>query len=158
MAQKTVQIENERQLRYTAEIVDGNTVRTVAVPQETEQRQLRRNLAAETRERTLRMNMRYVLFLTAAAVATVTICIFYLKLQAVSTQMQKQTIRLQTQLKDIRMENDTVYSEILSGVDLEHVKEVAMNELGMTYPSENQIIAYDAAPGDYVRQFEEIPD
>jgi len=101
--------------------------------------------------------MRYVLFLTAAAVLSVAVCINYLKLQAKSTQLQKQTVSLQTQLKDIEMENDTIYNEIVSGVDLNQVKEVAMDRLGMDYPAEDQIVEYDEASGDYVKQYEEIP-
>jgi len=153
-ARKRKRIESEYSVRYT-EIVDGNTVRVSAAPAQADprrQEQLQRN-----RERMRSMNMRYVLFLTAAAVLSVAVCINYLKLQAKSTQLQKQTVSLQTQLKDIEMENDTIYNEIVSGVDLNQVKEVAMDRLGMDYPTEDQIVEYNEASGDYVKQYEEIP-
>lgn len=159
MAQsKAVQIESKRQVRYTAEVVDGNTVRVTAASPQIRERELRRTQVEQNRRRARSMNLSYVLFLTVAAVAVVMICIFYLKLQATSTQLQKRTVSLQTQLKNLQIENDIVYNEIISGVDLEQVREVATEQLGMTYPSQTQITLYDAASSDYVKQYEEIPD
>ena len=160
MAQsRTVRIETKKPVRYTTEVV-GNTVRVAQEAPKTreKEREKRVHQVHEARERALRMNLRYVIFLSAAAVATVTICIYYLNLQATSTQLQKQTASLQKQLKDLQLENDIVHNEIISGVDLEHVREVAVNELGMSYPTERQIVTYTAAPSDYVKQYEEIPE
>ena len=152
------EIERNSKVRYTDEVIEGNTVRTVNVVPEIREREIRRTQIEAVRERTLSMDLRYVLFLTAAAIAVVTICVYFLKLQATSTQLQKRTVSLQTTLKDLKMENDIVYSEILSGIDLEYVREKAMKELGMSYPDQSQITYYDAASSDYVKQFEEIPD
>ena len=159
MAQsKMVQIESKRQMRYTAEVVDGNTVRIETASPQIRERELRRTQVEQNRQRARSMNLSYVLFLTVAAVAVVMICIFYLKLQATSTQLQKRTVSLQTQLKNLQIENDIVYNEIVSGVDLEQVREVATEELGMTYPSQDQIALYEAVSSDYVKQYEEIPE
>jgi len=159
MAQsKRVQIERMQEVRYTTEVVDGNTVRVGAASPQVRERELRRTQVEQNRRRALSMNLHYVLFLTVAAVAVVMICIFYLKLQATSTQLQKRTVSLQSQLKNLQIENDIVYNEIVSGVDLEEVREVAVERLGMTYPSQTQIVAYDAVSSDYVKQYEEIPD
>jgi len=149
------QIETRASVRYT-EWADGNTVRK-AEPAE-RQRLIPREQVQINRERERSMNVGSVLFLTIAAVVTVAFCINFLKLQAKSTQLQKETIRLQTQLKDAQMENDTVYSEVVSSVDLEKVKEKAMTKLGMVYPTEDQIISYQQASSDYVKQYEDIPD
>ncbi len=151
-------IERNRTVGYTDEVAWGNTVRVVDAAPQTREQETRRSQIKEVRERTLSMNLSYVLFLTVAAVAVVTICIYYLKLQATSTQLQKRTVALQTNLKDLQMENDIVYNEILSGVDLEQVREEAIDELGMSYPSEEQFVSYDAASRDYVKQYEAIPE
>ena len=45
----------------------------------------------------------------------------------------------------------------MTGIDMEHVKDVAMNELGMVYISKKQIITYNQQDSDYVRQYEKIP-
>ena len=159
MAQsKMVQIESKRQVRYTTEVVDGNTVRVETASPQIREKELRRTQVEQNRQRALSMNLRYVLFLSVAAVAVVMVCIFYLRLQATSTQLQKKTVSLQTQLKNLQIENDIVYNEIISGVDLEQVREVATEELGMTYPSQSQIVLYEAVSSDYVKQYEEIPD
>ena len=151
-------IERNQALRYTEEVIEGNTVRTQAVVPQIREKEFRRTQIEAVRERSLSMNLRYVLFLTVAAVAVVTICVYYLKLQATSTQLQKKTVSLQTTLKDLKIENDIVYNEIISGIDLERVRETAMEELGMRYPAQSQITYYDAASSDYVKQFEETPD
>ena len=151
-------IERNATLRYTDEVIEGNTVRSVSTAPQIRERELRRTQVEAVRERSLSMNLRYVLFLTVAAVAVVTICVYFLKLQATSTQLQKRTVSLQTKLKDLKMENDIVYNEILSGVDLEYVRDKAVKELGMNYPAQSQIVYYNAASSDYVKQFEEIPE
>ena len=159
MAQsKMVQIESKRQVRYTTEVVDGNTVRVETASPQIREKELRRTQVEQNRQRALSMNLSYVLFLSVAAVAVVMVCIFYLRLQATSTQLQKKTVSLQTQLKNLQIENDIVYNEIISGVDLEQVREVATEELGMTYPSQSQIVSYEAVSSDYVKQYEGIPD
>ena len=159
MAQsKMVQIESKRQVRYTTEVVDGNTVRVETASPQIREKELRRTQVEQNRQRALSMNLSYVLFLSVAAVAVVMVCIFYLRLQATSTQLQKKTVSLQTQLKNLQIENDIVYNEIISGVDLEQVREVATEELGMTYLSQSQIVSYEAVSSDYVKQYEEIPD
>ena len=151
-------IERNSALRYTDEVIEGNTVRTVQAVPQIREKEIRRTQIEAVRERTLSVNLRYVLFLTAAAVAVVTICVYFLKLQATSTQLQKRTVSLQTTLKDLKIENDIVYNEIVSRVDLENVREKAITELGMSYPAQSQIAYYNAASSDYVKQFEEIPD
>ncbi len=151
-------IERAHAVRYTDEVVQGNTVRLVQAAPQTREEEYRRSRVREVRERAMSMNLSYVLFLTIAAVAVVTICIYFLKLQATSTQLQKKTVSLQTNLKEIKIENDIVYNEILSGIDLEKVRETAVDEFGMDYPSEDQFVYYDAASSDYVKQYEEIPE
>ena len=152
------EIERNSAVRYTDEVIEGNTVIRVQTVPQIREKEIRRTQIEAVRERTLSVNLRYVLFLTAAAVAVVTICVYFLKLQATSTQLQKRTVSLQTTLKDLKIENDIVYNEIVSRVDLENVREKAITELGMSYPAQSQIAYYNAASSDYVKQFEEIPD
>ncbi len=139
--------------------VDGNTVRKLeSVPERREERKPRtRSAVRQKRARALQMNLSYVVFLTAAAVITVMVCINYLKLQSQSTTYQKKVTSLNTQLSEMKLENDALYNSIVSSVDLEHVKEVAINELGMSYPSEDQIYTYQPSESDYVKQFQDVP-
>lgn len=141
--------------------VDGTAVRKIAPSQERrpQDRQTVRTSSAtkKNRERALAMNLGYVLFLTAAAIITVFMCVNFLQLQAQGTRLQKEVTALETQLDAAILENDADYNRIMTGVDMEHVKNVAMNELGMVYAKKSQIVTYEAQNGDYVRQYAEIP-
>jgi cell division protein FtsL len=94
------------------------------------------------RERALQMNFGYVSFLTVAAVITVFVCVNFLQLQAKGTKLQKEVTALETQLDAAALENASNYQQILNNVDMEYVKDVAMNELGMIYTKKNQIVTY----------------
>ena len=65
---------------------------------------------------------------------------------------------LQRDWNDLRAENDEYYDRIMSSVDLEKVREVAIMDLGMVYASEDQIITYDSRIDDYVEQSRVIKD
>ena len=103
------------------------------------------------------MNLGYVLFLTAAAVITVFMCVNFLQLQARETRLQKEVTLLGTQLDAAILENDSDYNRIMTGVDMEQVKNVAMDELGMVYAKKSQIVTYEVENSDYVRQYTEVP-
>ena len=62
-----------------------------------------------------------------------------------------------SQLTELKLANDNAYEETLSSVDMEEVKRIAVNDLGMTYADEGQIITYSNQDGDYIRQYTEIP-
>lgn len=108
-------------------------------------------------EKMMQMNFVFVMVAVAAAVACIVICVHFLELQSTYTSVRKQKTSLETQLNQLRIENDTVYNGIVSSVNLEHVKDVAMNELGMVYASRSQIYTYDGTESDYVRQYQDIP-
>lgn len=152
-------IERGSSVRYT-ERVEGNTVKAAAAapPHGPAQGSAARERVIRNRERFQYMNLRYVLFLTFAAALTVGICLHYLRLHAQYTILQQKATTLNSQLADIQMENDTVYHEIVTGVDLQEIRDRAVNELGMVMPEEDQIVAYDGGDSDYVKQYSEIPD
>ena len=132
-----------------------------ALAQPQEQRVREREVSSQAlanRERSLQMNFAYVMFLTIAAVITVLVCVDYLRLQARYTTIQKESTRLEETLGTLRISNDEEYNRIISSVNLEDVKETAIEKLGMVYASEEQIVPYDAEVHDYVRQFQELPD
>ncbi len=109
------------------------------------------------RERALQMNFGYVLFLTAAAVVVVFVCVNFLQLRAVNTLLSEEVATLSAELDSAILENDSEYNRVINSVDLEHVKEVATEELGMQQATSDQIVTYEVEDGDYVRQYSEIP-
>ncbi len=140
--------------------VDGTAVRKLQPALEPQERQEAPSASQRTkrnRDRALSMNLGYVLFLTAAAVITVFMCVNFLQLQARETRLQKEVTLLGTQLDAAILENDSDYNRIMTSVDMEQVKDVAMNELGMVYAKKSQIVTYEIENSDYVRQYAEVP-
>lgn len=142
--------------------VDGTAVRKLdSVPQKRPQKKKRSSASLATRrnrERALQMNLGYVAFLTAAAVITVFMCVNFLQLQANKTRLQKEVTALAAQLDADILENDSDYNRIMTSVDMEHVKDVAMNELGMVPAKKSQIVTYEIDDSDYVRQYSDVPE
>ena len=64
---------------------------------------------------------------------------------------------LETELEDLKKENDDNYTRIMTSVDLDYIRDVAINELGMVYANEDQVILYDGGTKDYVRQSQDVP-
>lgn len=147
--------------RYTTTYIDGNVVRHIqTVPEKERQQRTRRSQTVNTRrnrEKALNMTMPYVMFLTVAAIATVFLCVQYLQLQALGTSYRGDIAALESTLSEAKLANDNAYEEAMSSVSMEQVKEIAVNELGMVYANEGQVIVYSSQDGDYIRQYEEIP-
>ncbi len=91
-------------------------------------------------------------------VASGLILTWYLNLQSDITNSIKHIASLESTLNELRMSNDENYSRITNNVDLEEIKRVAIQELGMRYAEEGQIITYNGEGSDYVRQKGDIPD
>lgn len=148
--------------QYTNTYIDGNVVRHIQeVPQRRPRQEQRNRTSVKTRrnrEKALHITMPYVVFLTAAAVATVFLCVNYLKLQAAGTTYRNEIASLESDLSTARMANDNAYEDAMSSVNMEEIKNIAVNELGMEYANEGQVVFYSSQDGDYIRQYEEIPE
>lgn len=116
-------------------------------------RQVKRN-----RNRAMSISPAYAVFLAAAAVCAVMLCVMYLKLQSDVMNRSKNVTALQEELADLTEANDTAYNAAADSVNLEEVKNRAMNEMGMVYASEGNVIEYDSPTGSYVKQYSAIPE
>lgn len=114
--------------------------------------QVRRN-----RKKALHMSPGYVLFLTAAAVIALVVCINYVQLQARITSSSKNITVMQEELAELREENNTRYNAVMNTVNLEEVRKKAV-KLGMQYATADQIVGYESPSADYVKQYERIPE
>lgn len=103
------------------------------------------------------MNFGYIFFMMVAMLVVCVVLIGYVELQADITNRINQISKLERQLNDLRLENDEIYTKIMSEVDLEEIKKIAINELGMKYAKEGQVIIYSGEGSDYVRQYKAIP-
>lgn len=142
--------------------IEGNTVRKIQPlerqPKGRQGQERRPGRRPKAKVQIQYVNIFYTVFLVAATIMVLWSCVNYLQLQAEITSRVKNIAALEMELENLRKENDDHYTRIMTSVDLDYVKEVAINELGMVYASEDQVILYDGGTRDYVRQNAEIPD
>ena len=111
----------------------------------------------KNRRRALDMSPIYTGFLTVAAVCAVFICVVYLQLQSELVQRSENITALQEELSDLTEANDTAYNAAADSVNLQGIRDKAMNELGMVYAANGNVVEYDSPTSDYVKQYNEIP-
>lgn len=149
---------NDRQVnRSTGYYVDGNTVRRLDETPEQRERELSA-AARRNRNRNLQMNRSYVLFLTIMCVAAVFACVHFLKLKAELTAQKSALTARELEYSQLKADNDAYYSDIMASVDLDAVREKAIGELGMRFPTEDQIKYYTQNGSSYVRQYQDVPE
>ncbi len=147
--------------------VDGNTVRRLhGEPEERRQRaeearrkkQHRENLKAARRNQEIARNMSfgYVLFCTLATVLVVMASIQYIKIQTDVNTHLKTIANLESQVTDLRADNDAMERRIATSVDIDTIREKASGELGMHYANEGQIKTFSVNEGDYMNQYADL--
>lgn len=155
---------NARERRKTAYrnsvYVQGNTARRLQAVPDVQTTPVRKvsNRTRKNREKASYMNIGSVLFMAVAMVAAGFILTWYLTLQSDITNSIKHISTLESELNYLKLANDENYSRITSNVNLEEVKRVAIQELGMRYAEEGQIVTFNGEGSDYVRQTGDIPD
>ena len=113
------------------------------------------NQARKNREKAKHMSLGYIAFLLVAFSVAAVVLIGYIRLNADITTLNEEIAKQEKVLNSMRMENAESLSRIESSIDIEEIKRVAIQELGMTYPKEGQIISYDGVTYDYVRKVDE---
>lgn len=142
-----------------ATYISGNVVRKeIAVqPQSAKQPKEVSQRVRVNRSKAMQMNRGYVMFLAVAAVVALFACVKYLQLQSEITSRSKHITSLQQELSDAKEENTTRYHAIMNTMNLEEIRNIAMNEFGMVYAQEDQIIKYQSPTGKTVTQYAKIP-
>ena len=121
------------------------------------QRQVNQKIAMRNREKALKIDWKYTIFLCGAVLAVLLSCVLYLSVQTELTQKSSDISSLRSELTTLMDANSATQERINDSIDLEYVKEYATNNLGMVYPSESQIIKYKSGSDDYVKQYQDIP-
>jgi cell division protein FtsL len=86
------------------------------------------------------------------------VSIQYLQLKADITSSMKHVASLESQLSQLKEENDAYYSQVTSSIDMTEIRKIATGRLGMQYPGEDQTETYQTARSSYVRQYQDIPE
>ena len=109
------------------------------------------------RAKALSVNLAFVIFLTIASIATVYMCVRYLQLKATLTAQITANQKLESTLVSLRSENDALLENVNNAQDWNHIKDVAINEMGMKYATQDQIVWYNTDESGYIRQYAEVP-
>ncbi len=163
-ASRSSQTSRSRQTAQGGAYVYGNAVpkkREWEEPVREPERRIDRkkqNRARRNRERAEHMSPGYVIFLSLALFAMGWILIGYITLQSDITNSIQQISTLESELNDLKQANDEEYNRIVGSVNLEEIRRIAIQELGMQYASEGQIVDFTNENGDYVKQMASIPE
>lgn len=157
-------LTNRQKSRDTREriYVDGNTAKRLQaqeLPQLEEEWQQRKERRERRKKKPQKspMNIGYLFVMIASMVIVCGILISYVNLQADITNRIEHIASLESELNDLKLSNDETYTKIMSQVDLEEIKRIAIQELGMKYAKEGQVVTYTGEGSDYVTQYSEIP-
>ena len=120
-------------------------------------RQLSRE-AQRNREKAKSMGRGFVLFLAVVSVAVLFCCVNYLQLKSDLTGKMKTVAALETELSQVKEDNNAYESQVTSDVDLNTIKKLAIGRLGMNYPTDDQKKTYSMPSNSYVRQYQEVPE
>lgn len=149
--------------RQTTPYVYGNAVRK-ADPrpyynneEEIRRRQQERRQQKRKRQPKPRMD-KISVFLTCITFAAVMVVgIFYLYLQFQSTYLNKNVIKLKSEIVELEKTNKAAQTELESSMDLDAVYKKATKELGMKKATQDQIYTYESRKSTQVRQHGSIP-
>lgn len=111
----------------------------------------------KNQKKALKIDLPYLVMLVAASCCTLFICINYLQVQTTTTRRMDRIKALEQELDSLRAENDILQTRINTSVDLDHVYQVATEELGMVYAGKSQVRMYHQTESEFVRQYEDLP-
>ncbi len=169
MARAKVEKTRTKSYMKTREYIDGNTVRreqvAVPVPKQEPRKsnpnrqksiEFQRRLAEERKKSnpyTIKQKLVVASSVSIVAIAS----IFYLLSESSVANNMNQLKTMQKQYNQLVIDNDALENDIVSGIDLQQIYDIATGELGMVYPGKDQVRSYEKTEGDYVRQYDKIP-
>ena len=109
-------------------------------------RKILSNETRKNREKAHHMNIGYILFLSGALFVCAIFLIGYVQKQS------ELTAKIAKELNTMKLFNDEAYAQIQSNINLEEIRRIAIEELGMSYAEEGQIILYQENKKDYMHQ------
>lgn len=121
-------------------------------PYEEEPRRRVEPAVRKNRDRARHMSAGYVLFLAVAMSICALILVNYVQLQAELTSVTRIVADKESELNNLKTANNEMYNRIVSGINLEDIKRIAICDLGMKYAQEGQIIYYQKNESDYMRR------
>lgn len=144
--------------------VDGNTVRELEPARRSredieriQRQKKRRNAARRNREKNLVINRTYALFLAVCVILSVMAATVLIRTQASISTHLRNISSVESKLTDLKLDNDAKNKALNTSINLNEIKTRAMEELGMKYPTEDQVIYYSVESDNFMDQYRDIP-
>lgn len=111
-----------------------------------------------TRTRSQVTGVGYAVFILLISIFTVAVCIGYLKKKATITSQVKINENLASELTTLKSENAALEEDVNNSIDWDHIRDVAVNKLGMKYATKDQIVWYNTDDNSYIMQYKKVGD
>ena len=118
----------------------------------------RHNAALRNRQKAMYMSKGYVVFLSVCVAIVAISAVALIQIQSQVSHRMKNVAALESEINNLRADNDAKYKSITTSVDLNQIKDIAINELGMSYASEDQVIYYSVEKNNFLDQYQDIPE
>lgn len=159
---------NER-TRNMGYVVEGSVVRRVneaparrispdMKPPKKNKNDNKRQSVPASLDRALAFNLKYTIFVVASVCIMIAACSVMLYMETRVSEQKRNINSLEAQLEEAQTDNVAYKSSIESMYTLDEIYDVATNELGMVYARSGQIIYYESANEDYVKQYRDVPE
>lgn len=99
------------------------------------------------------VNLMYTLAMITVILMMMLVCVLMLKTQFTVAHTSEAAIKLKHELTAVRRENAHLESIVQGKLDLVEIKRLAMDEYGMVYPSEDEVIRIKPEAFSYTVQY-----
>ena len=99
----------------------------------------------------------YVIMLSSIVVLFIAVTMNNIQLNAEIASLRVEKGTLTSEYEKLVLSNNLYYDNIISNVDVEEIKRIAIAELGMTRPAAGQLQYYSGDMEDYVKQYSDMP-
>ncbi len=158
--------ERTRSMGY---VVEGSVVRRVneaparrvspeMKPPRKNKNENKRQSVPASLDRALAFNLKYTIFVVASVCIMIAACVVMLYMETRVSELKRSINGLEAQLEEAQTDNAAYKSSIEGMYTLDEIYDVATNELGMVYARSGQIIYYESANEDYVKQYRDVPE
>ena len=148
--------------------IEGSTVRKVReVPERIERpRQTPGQKTAPKQEKriskkadkALAFDFRYAMFVMTSVLIVACACLFMLHMESQISEQKNHINSMENELEALEDDNAALKLSLESMYSLDEIYDVATNELGMVYARKGQIVYYESANEDYVKQYQDVPE
>ena len=127
-------------------------------PEKKKQRIITYPKAAVRAEKSLYFDRGYLVVLMMAALIMIASLGVMVYLQGKVDDRERNIRILQYELQEIQSDNTAYADSLESKYSLDKIYEVATKDLGMVYSQKGQIVYYEKANEDYVKQLRDVPE